>query len=74
MSDHASFSSNPFPDGRLVALNTMGKAVLEPQATQFHLELASQADHSRVLRYVHKHYTQAPRLIRLEDHRGSRPG
>jgi len=25
MNDHASFSSNPFPDGRLVALNTMAK-------------------------------------------------
>jgi len=41
MNDHACFSSNPFPDGRLVALNTMSKA-----------------DHSRVLRYVHKHYTK----------------
>eukprot|EP00931_Biecheleriopsis_adriatica_P068079 TRINITY_DN42110_c0_g1_i1.p1 TRINITY_DN42110_c0_g1~~TRINITY_DN42110_c0_g1_i1.p1 ORF type:complete len:522 (-),score=117.64 TRINITY_DN42110_c0_g1_i1:20-1561(-) len=26
MNDHSSFSSNPFPDGRLVALNTMSKA------------------------------------------------
>ena len=26
MSDHASFSSNPFKDDRLVALNTMSKA------------------------------------------------
>ena len=25
MNDHACFSSNPFPDGRLVALNTMSK-------------------------------------------------
>ncbi|CAE7430517.1 cyp144 [Symbiodinium natans] len=41
MNDHLCFSSNPFPDDRLVALNTMAKA-----------------DHSRVLRYVHKHYTQ----------------
>ncbi|OLP91746.1 Cytochrome P450 144 [Symbiodinium microadriaticum] len=41
MNDHSCFSSNPFPDERLVALNTMSKA-----------------DHSRVLRYVHKHYTQ----------------
>lgn len=48
MNDAASFSSNPFPDGRLVALNTMDKA-----------------DHSRVLRYVHSHYTQAE-LARLE--------
>lgn len=49
MNDHSSFSSNPFPDGRLVALNTMSKA-----------------DHTRVLRYVHKHYTQDA----LEDLRG----
>ncbi|CAE8619858.1 unnamed protein product, partial [Polarella glacialis] len=26
MNDHSSFSSNPFPDNRLVALNTMTKA------------------------------------------------
>mmetsp|Transcript_52298 Transcript_52298/g.117355 ORF Transcript_52298/g.117355 Transcript_52298/m.117355 type:complete len:498 (+) Transcript_52298:21-1514(+) len=41
MNDHVSFSSNPFADDRLVALNTMAKA-----------------DHTRVLRYVHKHYSQ----------------
>ncbi|CAJ1346274.1 unnamed protein product [Effrenium voratum] len=41
MSDYASFSSNPFKDDRLVALNTMSKA-----------------DHARVLKCVHKYYTQ----------------
>ena len=52
MNDHASFSSNPFPDGRLVALNTMSKAAESETAP------AAQADHSRVLRLVQKHYTQ----------------
>jgi len=41
MNDHATFSSNPFAEDRLVALNTLSKA-----------------DHSRVLRYVHTHYSQ----------------
>mmetsp|Transcript_65545 Transcript_65545/g.166066 ORF Transcript_65545/g.166066 Transcript_65545/m.166066 type:complete len:514 (+) Transcript_65545:79-1620(+) len=49
MNDGSTFSSNPFPDGRLVALNTMSKA-----------------DHSRVLRYVHSHYTQLG-VANLED-------
>jgi len=49
MNDHVSFSSNPFPDNRLVALNTMAKA-----------------DHSRVLRFVHSHYT-SQQLEELEN-------
>ena len=66
MNDHASFSSNPFPDGRLVALNTMAKdggavaLCLMGKCTMPHSNIGkSKEDHGRVLRYVHKHYTKA---------------